>query len=224
MAIVKMKRLRLMLVRSQKEELLRELARLGCVQVTELGDALEEQESQGLVHRESSELTRLKTQQAALERAVELLDRYAPENKPLLSAKPELESRVLLDDEGLEEAKKLAEALDEREDRIRRIGAEESRQRSLIESLTPWESLDLPLETESTVRCAVVLGTISRRILPDDVQFVPVHQLSHSAVTGFCCPCASLCSSSCRFFVCSSYHFIPSRYASSVSTNRPEAS
>ena len=170
MAIVKMKRLRLMLVRSQKEELLRELARLGCVQVTELGDALEEQESQGLVHRESSELTRLKTQQAALERAVELLDRYAPENKPLLSAKPELESRVLLDDEGLEEAKKLAEALDEREDRIRRIGAEESRQRSLIESLTPWESLDLPLETESTERCAVVLGTISSRILPEDVE------------------------------------------------------
>ena len=170
MAIVKMKHLRLMLVRSQKEELLRELARLGCVQVTELGEALEEQEAQGLVRRESSEMTRLKTQQAALERAVELLDRYAPENKPLLSAKPELESQVLLDDDGLEEAKKLAAALDEREDRIRRIGAEESRQRSLIESLTPWESLDLPLETEGTERCSVVLGSLSSRILPEDVE------------------------------------------------------
>ena len=44
MAIVKMKRLRLMLVRSQKEELLRELTRLGCVQVSEL-EELQEQES-----------------------------------------------------------------------------------------------------------------------------------------------------------------------------------
>ncbi len=170
MAILSMKRLRLMLVRSQKEELLRELARLGCVQVTELEDELQEQESLGLVRRENSELTRLKTQQAALERAVALLDRYAPEKKPLLSAKPELESRVLLDDEGLDEARSLAAALEEREDRIRRIGAEESRQRGLVESLTPWWDLDMPLETEGTERCAVVLGSLSNRISLDAVE------------------------------------------------------
>ncbi len=164
MAILQMKRLRLMLVRSRKEELLKELTRLGCVQITELGEELQEQESQGLVKRESSELNALKTRQSALERGVELLDRYAPEKKPLLSAKPELESQVLLDDAGEEEALALAAALDKREDRIRRIGAEESRLRSLIESLTPWETLDLPLETESTERCSVVLGSLSSRI------------------------------------------------------------
>ena len=70
MAIEKMKRLRLMLVRSQKEELLRELTRLGCVQVSEMEEELQEQESQGLVRRESSELTALKTRHAALERAL----------------------------------------------------------------------------------------------------------------------------------------------------------
>ncbi|MBR3474184.1 MAG: V-type ATP synthase subunit I [Oscillospiraceae bacterium] len=170
MAIVKMKRLRLMLVRSQKEELLRELTRLGCVQVTALEEELQEQESQGLVHRESSELTALKTRHAALERSLELLRRYAPEKKPLLSAKPELESEALLETDGLEEALALAAQLDAREDRIRRIGAEESRQRSLIESLMPWVSLDLPLETEGTERCAVVLGSLSLRIPLDQVE------------------------------------------------------
>ena len=164
MAILKMKRLRLMLVRSQKEELLKELARLGCVQVSELSKEVQEQESEGLVRREGSELGKLKTQQAALERAVELLKLYAPEKKPLLSAKPEVEGRVLLAEEGLGDALALAAAVNEREDRIRRILAEESRERSLIESLTPWESLDLPLETEGTERCAVVLGSISSRI------------------------------------------------------------
>ena len=170
MAIVKMKRLRLMLVRSQKEELLRELTRLGCVQVSEMEEELQEQESQGLVRRESSELTALKTRHAALERALELLRRYAPEKKPLLSAKPELDSAVLLETEGLEDALKLAAALDEREDRIRRITAEESRQRSLIESLTPWTELDLPLETEGTERAAVVLGSLSNRIPLEQVE------------------------------------------------------
>jgi V/A-type H+-transporting ATPase subunit I len=159
-----MKRLRLMLVRSQKEELLRELARLGCVQVTEIGEELQEQESRGLVHRESSELSALKTKQTTLERAVQLLNSYAPENKPLLSAKPEQNSEAFLSTQGLEDALRLAAAIGEREDRIRRIGAEESRQRSLIESLRPWESLDLPLETEGTERSSLILGSLSSRI------------------------------------------------------------
>ena len=164
MAILKMKRLRLMLVRSQKEELLKELARLGCVQVSEISQEVQEQESEGLVRREGSELSKLKSQQASLERAVELLKRYAPEKTPLLSAKPEVEGGVLLAEEGLDEALELAAAVNEREDRIRRNIAEESRERSLIESLTPWESLDLPLETEGTERCSLLLGSLSSRI------------------------------------------------------------
>ncbi len=170
MAILQMKRLRLMLVRSQKEELLRELARLGCVQVTELGEELQEQESRGLVSPESSALSALKTRQAVLDRAVELLNRYAPEKKPLLSAKPERQSEEFLDDRDMDEALELAAAIGEREDRIRRIGAEESRQRSMIESLRPWESLELPLETEGTERSALLLGSLSSRIPLEQVE------------------------------------------------------
>jgi V/A-type H+-transporting ATPase subunit I len=164
MAILKMKRLRLMLVRSQKEELLRELAKLGCVQVTEIREELQEQEDQGLVHRESSELTALKSRQATLDRALQLLESYAPAKTPLLSAKPVQESDAFLETQGLQQTLELAAAIGEREDRIRRIGAEESRQRSLIESLRPWEGLDLPLETEGTERSALVLGSFSNRI------------------------------------------------------------
>ncbi len=170
MAILKMKRLRLMLVRSQKEELLRELAKLGCVQVTEIQEELQEQENQGLVHRESSELTALKSRQATLDRALQLLESYAPAKTPLLSAKPVQESDAFLETQGLQQALELAAAIGEREGRIRRIGAEESRQRSLIESLRPWESLDLPLETEGTERSALVLGSFSNRIPLSEVE------------------------------------------------------
>ncbi len=170
MAILKMKRLRLMLVRSRKEELLRRLTKLGCVQVTELAGELQEQEAQGLVSRESSDLTALKTRQASLDRAVELLGSYAPVRKPLLSAKPELEGDTLLADEDITPALELASAIGEREDRIRRIGAEESRERSLIESLRPWEDLELPLETEGTERASLVLGSFSSRIPLSEVE------------------------------------------------------
>ena len=55
MAILKMKRLRLMLVRSRKEELLRELAKLGCVEFSELEGELQESGLGDRVRRESSE-------------------------------------------------------------------------------------------------------------------------------------------------------------------------
>ena len=169
MAILQMKRLRLMLVRSQKEALLRELAGLGCVQISEVGDELREQEAQGLLSRESSDLMALKARQASLDRAVELLKVYAPTKTPLLSAKPELETEELLRGAD-EETEALAAGIGEREDRIRRISAEESRQRSVIESLTPWQGLDLPLETEGTERSALVLGSFSARIPLSEVE------------------------------------------------------
>ena len=164
MAILKMKRLRLMVVRSKKDELLRELARLGCVEFSEIGEELQEAGAADQLRRESSGLTAIKSQQTALEHAVTLLDRYAPVKSKLLSAKPELEDRTFLTDEGVSEALALAQVISDKDDQVRRITAEESRQRSVIESLQPWEGLDLPLECDGTERTGVVLGTIPARV------------------------------------------------------------
>lgn len=164
MAILKMKRLRLMVVRSRKDQLLRELIRHGCVEFSEIGDEVQNSEAEGLLSRESSRLMALRTQHVSLTHAVELLDKYAPAKGRLLSAKPELEDEVLLDDSGIAPALKLAQTISDGDDRIKRIVAEESRQRSVIESLQPWLSLDMPLETEGTQRSAVVLGSVSAKI------------------------------------------------------------
>ena len=164
MAILKMKRLRLMAVRSRKEELLRRLQLLGCVELTELGQQLQEPEEQGLVRRESSDLMRLKSRQASLEHALALLDQYAPAKGRLLAAKPEMDGAQLQSDEGVEEALKLAEAIAAADDRVRRITAEENRLQSLIETLTPWQELDLPLETEGTERAALLAGSIPVKV------------------------------------------------------------
>ena len=170
MAIVKMKKLRLLAVRNRKEELLKELMRCGCVEITELEPKLAGTEAEGLVRPESSELSALKSRHSSLVHAVELLDRYAPKKTKLLSAKPELEGRVLLDDTGLAGALRIAEALEGYDARIKRISAEESRQRSLIESLQPWLTLDLPLNFEGTERCSVLTGSIPARFPLDTVR------------------------------------------------------
>lgn len=163
MAIVTMKKLRLMVVRDQKEELLRELALRGCVELSEIGDRMQEAEERGTVIRENSDVIALKTRQAALDQSLSILDRYAPAKTPLLSAKPEKKAAEFFVSEGIDAAEKTAEEIRAAEDRIKRIAAEESRQRSILESLGPWMDLDLPLNTEGTRRTAVTLGSFSAR-------------------------------------------------------------
>ena len=85
MAILKMKKLRLIAVRSNKEELLRELIRHGCVEISELEGELHGTDIEALVHRESSDVASLKSRHTTLTHAIDLLDHYAPKKGKLLS-------------------------------------------------------------------------------------------------------------------------------------------
>ena len=167
MAILKMKRLRLMIARSQKDELLKALIRLGCVEFSELDD---EALSLDSLRRTESDTLSLKSDHAALLRAVELLGKYAPEKKPMLSAMPEVDGETLLDGGGITEALSLASEISAADERIRRIGAEESRERAVIESLEPWQNLDMPLDIDGTERSSVLLGSVPVKIPLDKVR------------------------------------------------------
>ena len=156
-----------MIARSQKDELLKALIRLGCVQFSELEDEVQNLES---LHRTESDALSLKSDHALLLRAVELLGKYAPEKKPLLSSTPEVEGDSLLSSEGLSEALALAGEIIAADERIRRIGSEESRERSVIESLAPWLALDLPLDVDGTERSSVLLGSIPVKLSLDKVR------------------------------------------------------
>ena len=164
MAILKMKRLRLMVARSQKDELLRALIRLGCVQFSELEEDVQHLE---LLHRDESETLALKSEHSALVHAVELLDRYVSEKKPLLAAPEEVDGDTLLDSSGKADALSLAETIRDADERIRRIGAEESRERAVIESLQPWLPLDMPLDIDGTERSRVLLGSVPVKVTAD---------------------------------------------------------
>ncbi len=158
-----MKKLRLMAVRSVRDELLKELLRHGCVEVSEPKE-LQDEAYAPLLRRESGELMAARGRRQALQAALEILNRYAPGKTPLLSPKPEVSGERLLDGEALNEALRTAEALRESSDRIRRIGAEESRLRTSIEALRPWTSLELPLERNETQTSTVTLGSMPLRM------------------------------------------------------------
>ncbi len=163
MAIVTMKKLRLMALRSERDELLKELLRRGCVEVSEPSE-LQGEDFSALIRRENGELTAARSRQQGLENALEILNRYAPGKTPLLSPKPEVAGETLLDAEALDRAVQTAEALRGQSERIRRISAEESRLRSTVESLRPWTGLELPLDQAETKTSAVTLGAMPARM------------------------------------------------------------
>ena len=162
MAIVPMKKLRLMAVRSVKDELLRELLRHGCVEVSEPAE-LQDEGLRELLRREDSALMSLRAQRQSLQQALAILDRYVPAKSKLLSPKPQVAGERLLDEALLDEALQIAESLRQSGERIRRIGAEESRLRSTAESLQPWLGLEQPLDKLETRSSIVTLGAIPVR-------------------------------------------------------------
>ena len=159
MAIVKMKKLRLLAMSADREALLRELLLLGCVEVSEPTE-LPEEAYPALSRCDSAELARVKAQHAELTNAVKLLDKYAPEKSGFLKPLPEAEASELLDEAKLPQDIALAEKIMELEEHIRRNGAEVQREQSQLEALAPWLPLDLPLSCKGTERAAAMTASL----------------------------------------------------------------
>ena len=169
MAILQMKRLTLAVIRSQKEALLKELIRHGCLEVAEIDGLVKDSEIASLVKSEDSDLMKYRQAYSSLQHGIDLLNRYVPKKSPLLSSQPEISSEEFLDETGMWGAVQFARQIEENDGRIKRISAEESRQRSVIESLKPWADLTMPLNTDGTDYAAVLLGMIPARISLEEV-------------------------------------------------------
>lgn len=177
MAIIKMKKIRLFTVRSQKENLLGELMHLGCVEISEPEGLLKEPEIFALAKKESSELSRFRSEQASLSRGLELLDQYASARRKMFEIRPEISVKTLLDESSLADKLELSRKLETLDGQFRRLSALEVHQCCLIESLEPWKDLSLPLDCTGTKSVSVVLGTI-----PSSVELDPVDSALAGAV------------------------------------------
>ena len=136
---------------------------------SEIDEIVKDSEISNLVKSENSDLMKVRQAHASLMHGIDLLNRYVPKKSPLLSAKPEVTPDEFLDETGLWGAVQFAQQIEEEDGRIKRIAAEESRQRSVIESLKPWVDLTMPLNSEGTEYAAVLLGTIPARISLEEV-------------------------------------------------------
>ena len=161
MSIVKMKRLRLIGMQSERDGLLRQLQHLGCVEIDEPTQLPEEPQWVSLARPDAQALAQARQAYATLESALTSLNKYAPEKTGLLQPRPLISEKALFDPEAFQKALDVAEAVNEAERRMGAIRAEQSKLRSQKAQLQPWLELDVPLDVASTRDVTILLGAVS---------------------------------------------------------------
>ena len=162
MSIVKMKRLRLIGMRAEREAMLRQLQHLGCVQIDEPGDRSDDPHWARLTRPDTGALNEAKDARSSVENALKALKKYGPKQKGgLLTPRPVITEGELFDDEAYRTGLADAGQLVALERRISALYAEQNKLRTQKLALAPWLALDIPLETSSTAEVAVQFGAVA---------------------------------------------------------------
>lgn len=160
MAIVKMKRLHMLALESDRDILFDKLQHLGCLEVAEQSAKLSDPEWAAVVRRDESLLTQTQEKLAGVSEALSILDKHAPEKSGLFAKRPLAEASQLFDDAAQNETMQTVKALsghasqlDQTIEKIQKVSAS-------MKSLAPWLSLDVPLETQSGGALYTAFGMI----------------------------------------------------------------
>ena len=164
MAIEKMKRLRMVAMVRDREALLLRLQHMGCVEIAQPEADPDDPLWAQLTCPRTEGLTAAQAERTQAERALEVLKRYAPLKKGLLSPRPNVQEGEFLDEARAQRAREAAEEINALDRRLAAIRAEENKLETQKEVLRPWLDLDLPLETGSTAQVAVQLGTLPANV------------------------------------------------------------
>ena len=164
MAIVKMKRLRLLGLRSDRERLLRPLQSLGCVEFSEPAIDLSDPAWAALAKPEGTGLSKAKEQYQQLDSALDVLRKYVPTKDGLLSARPTLTEAQLFDDSVYTDGLAAAWDITNAERALAACQAEQAKLQSQKASLEPWLSLNVPLETEGDSTVSILFGAVPSKV------------------------------------------------------------
>lgn len=160
MAIVKMKKLRVMAMAAQRDALLRELLRLGCVEISEPAGKLSDPAWSALLRRDASTLARTKNEQGEAAAALDALKRCGGTKDGLFIQRRPVGQEEFLSQAVLEKGRAVSGQINARLQEISRLQGEEGRLLSRRAGLEPWVPLDMPLELDGTASAVFRLGVL----------------------------------------------------------------
>ncbi len=160
MAIVKMKKLRVMAMADSRDALLRELLRLGCVEISEPAGRLSDPAWAALLRRDASTLAETKNEQGEAAAALDALKRYGGAKDGLFIQRRPIGQEEFLSQAVLEKGRTVSKKINGHLQDISRLQGEENRLLSRRAGLEPWVPLDMPLERGGTENAVFRLGVL----------------------------------------------------------------
>ena len=170
MSIVRMKRLQLVGMRPEREELLRRLQHLGCVEISQPEPRRDDPAWAALARPAAGDLDRSRRERDDLERALAVLNHYRPAKRGLPRPRPLVSKRDLFCQETYRRALERAQTINETKKHLEELRAKGERLRGRREQLRPWLELDVPLETASTRNVDILLGSVNTMTSWDALQ------------------------------------------------------
>ena len=164
MSIVKMKRIRLIALAQDRDALLSSLLHVGCVEISEPEEIPQGSDGNPLLHRDAAGVAQAKAQLTALQHALEVLRKYAPQKKGMFAPRGTIGEKELLDEKAMAAALSKAEAINEHAKAIGQLNTRQARLHTEQLALQPWSAYDLPLEDQGTKNVSILLGTVPNAV------------------------------------------------------------
>ena len=170
MAIVTMRHLRLIGLQAEREEMLRRLQHLGCLEITEPEPASDDPLLEKLHIPEAAELQRIREQYTAAEQALQTLTDHTPKEKNALAPLPFIDEQALTDESQLADGKNAAERLNHCREELASLQSRSEKLAAEEAQLLPWESLTMPLECATTEKVLIQMGTLPAVVPPEQIR------------------------------------------------------
>lgn len=170
MAIVTMRHLRLIGLQAEREEMLRRLQHLGCLEITEPEPAADDPLLEKLRIPEAAELQRIREQYTAAEQALQTLTDHTPKEKNALEPLPFIDEQALTDESQLADGKSAAKRLNRCREELASLQSRSEKLAAEEAQLLPWESLTMPLECATTEKVLIQMGTLPAVVPPEQIR------------------------------------------------------
>ena len=170
MAIVTMRHLRLIGLQAEREEMLRRLQHLGCLEITEPEPVADDPLLEKLRIPEAAELQRIREQYTAAEQALQTLTDHTPKEKNALEPLPLIDEQALTDESLLADGKSAAERLNRCREELASLQSRSEKLAAEEAQLLPWESLTMPLECATTEKVLIQMGTLPVVVPPEQIR------------------------------------------------------
>lgn len=163
MAIVRMKKLSAIGHESVKEDLMKELMRLGVVELNAQDEKLTDEEWSSLVSKDGNEVAvaRLDGEISRADLALETIEKYGTAKKPLIRTRKLVAATEF--DEALKNKSQIVTSVDEviaLNNELNELRSAENKIETSKLSLMPWSGYDVPLEIQGTKFAEVMIGVV----------------------------------------------------------------